>query len=154
MLKIFAGISFIQGSFFALVGALVLGNIESIAIRTGITAEHPFLQAFRYEETFLFLTIIGTVMVSSLAAIWLGLKFSHDAVGAIYRMKKDLKIMTTKKQLFKLKLRRNDYFKDFEMTFNDMVSAVAPHAQFEQHDDDDMDGLTPVPEVSWKNKNH
>ena len=132
MLKVFAGISMIQGAFFALVGYGLIDSVKSTAMRSGIEAGHPFYEAFRIDETYIYLMVIGGVTVATVAFVWLGLKWTHDAVGAIYHLKKDIEKMKEAKKLHRVKLRDNDYFKDFERSFNEMVAAVDPEAAFER----------------------
>lgn len=153
MLQIFAGISLFQGGLFALLGFGLLENIKAVATRAGINEGHPFYESLRMEETFVYVVVLGGVAATTIVFTWLGLKFSHDAVGAIYRMKKDIEIMTTKKQLGLLKLRRNDYFKEFENSFNEMVRTVKPHVQFEQnepHSDSDLEEPDNVEQIHKK----
>jgi hypothetical protein len=129
MLQIFAGITLFQGGVFALLGFGLLENVKSVAEKAGIKEGHPFYESLRMEETFVYVAILSGIAIASMVFVWLGLKYSHDAVGAIYRMKKDIEIMTEKKELGLLKLRRNDYFKDFENSFNELIKTVKPDAQ-------------------------
>ncbi len=137
MLKIFAGISLAQGGVFALLGYGLLENMKLIAEKAGIEKGHLFYESLKMEETFIYVVLLGGIGAVTVAFTWAGLKYSHEAVGAIYRMKKDIEIMTSKKDLSLLKLRRNDYFREFEYSFNQMVYAVKPHAQVLQKNSDD-----------------
>ena len=148
MLKIFAGISLFQGAVFGFVGFILLGNVKKVALQSGIVATHPFFEAFRMEETFVYVVVLGGTLLTMGIFTWLGMMYSHEAVGAIYRLKKDIEKMTTTKKLFQVKLRQNDYFKDFEETFNEMVVTIGPHMDF----DSDLDEFTPTPTAYITNK--
>ncbi len=141
MLKIFVGISAVQGALFAFIGFGLLSNIKNIALKSGIAESHPFFKALSMEGTFIYVVVLAGVFVTTMVFTWYGLKLSHDAVGAIYSLRKDMQKMAATKKLYQVKLRRNDFFKDFEVSFNEMVMAVSPHMDFEQ----DLDGLTPTP---------
>lgn len=131
MLQIFAGISIIQGAFFAVVGFGLIANIEKAAKRTGIDSTHPLFEALKTEHTFMNLIILGGILISMIVFTWLGLRYSFDCVGAIYHLEKDIQKMTSTKKLFQVKLRKNDYFKDFETSFNEMVQAVSASEPFD-----------------------
>ena len=147
MLKIFAGISLIQGAFFGVVAYGLINNTIALAFQSGITKDHPFMEGFSTEATYIYLVIFLAITISTMVFIWVGLKWTHDAVGAIYHLKKDIDKMATTKKLHQVRLRKNDYFKEFERSFNEMVVAVSPHAAFDENEPQ-PDEYTPTPEAS------
>lgn len=150
MLKVFAGISLIQGAFFGFVSYGMIANVKNVAFQSGLSKDHSFFVGLETEATYIYLIIMLAITISTLVFSWLGLQWTHDAVGAIYHLKKDIDKMATTKKLHKVKLRKNDYFKDFEKSFNDMVDSVSPHAEFEA--DADMDEFTPTPKPTTDTK--
>lgn len=124
MLLIFSGVSLVQGAFFAFASYSFMDHFKQVAIKSGIDATHPLFEKLRLEETFVYLFILLAVLIATLVFVYFGLKITHEAVGAIYRMKKDVEKMAEEKKLSKLSLRKNDYFKDFEKSFNNMVTVI------------------------------
>ncbi|MEM7646602.1 MAG: hypothetical protein AAF203_06820 [Pseudomonadota bacterium] len=124
MLMIFSGISLVQGAFFAFAAYGFMENMKSVALKSGIEKGSDFFEKLRLEETFVYLFILLAILIATLLFVFIGLRVTHQAVGAIYRMKKDIKKMQDEKKISHLSLRKNDYFKDFEKTFNDLVDII------------------------------
>ena len=83
MLMIFSGISLVQGAFFAFAAHSFMGSVKSVAMKAGIEESHAFFEKLRLEETFFYLLIMGSILVATLLFVYLGLKVTHEAVGAI-----------------------------------------------------------------------
>lgn len=125
MLKIFAGMSLLQGAFFFLAAHMVVLRLESMVSDGRIPASTTdFANLLKQHETFLYLMVLGSVMVSTMVFVYMGMRFSHDAVGAIYRMKKDLMQMTESNDIKRLNMRKNDYFKDVEEVINNLIDRL------------------------------
>ena len=62
--------------------------------------------------------------LSFLIFVFVGLRFSHNAAGALYRFKMDFQKMASDKKLFPIALRKGDFFKDVEEAFNEVVQAM------------------------------
>jgi methyl-accepting chemotaxis protein len=124
MLKIFAGMSLLQGGFFYLASYQIISHVEAIGSKSRLPADHTFYTEMKEQQTFLYLIVTLAILISTTLFVYLGMKFSHEAVGAIYRMKKDLETMTANGKVETLNLRKNDYFKDIENAFNDFITKV------------------------------
>ncbi len=124
MLMIFAGVSFLQGAFMFVASYSVINLIEKTALKSGLQSDHLFFELLNRDRTFLFLIVTSAVLISAVASILIGMRFTHEAIGAIYRMKKEFKTMVESKKIDFLNLRKNDYFKDVEVMYNDMIEEL------------------------------
>ncbi len=122
MLIVFAGISLLQGAFFFLGAHLVILKLEGMVENGRMPASQTeFAEILSHQQTFLFLMVLASTLITTVAFVYLGLRYSHDAVGAIYRIKKDVIQMTESGQIQKLSTRKNDYFKDVQEALNDFI---------------------------------
>jgi hypothetical protein len=125
MLKIFVGISLLQGAFFFMGAHMVMLRLEGLAGSDRLPATaSDFAAVLRTEQTFLYLMVLVSVLISTAVFVYLGLRYSHDAAGAIYRIKKDLVEMTEKGEVKRLNTRKNDYFKDVEEAINNFIDKI------------------------------
>ncbi len=124
MLMIFTGVSFLQGTFLFIASSVVIDRVEKTAAKSGIESNHLFFEMLNTDRTFLYLIVTVAVLISAIASILVGMRFTHEAIGAIYRMKKEFKIMINNKKIAFLNLRKNDYFKDVEASYNDMIEEL------------------------------
>ncbi len=76
-------------------------------------------------QEFYVISFIGIAFaISFLVFVVVGLRFTHGAAGALYRMKTELDAMKAQKALHHITLRKGDFFKDVESAFNEMVDEV------------------------------
>ena len=76
-------------------------------------------------QEFYVITFIGVAFVISfLVFVFVGIRFTHQAAGALYRMKTEFAQMKADKKLHHITLRKGDFFRDVETSFNEMVDEV------------------------------
>ena len=76
-------------------------------------------------QEFYVITLMGFAYVMSfLVFAVVGVRFTHSAAGALYRIKSEFIDMAAKKNLHYITLRKGDFFRDVEASFNDLVDKV------------------------------
>lgn len=84
------------------------------------------LDAVEMQEHFVFTFISIAFGISLLLFLFVGLRYTHQAAGALHRMKLEFESMKEKQVLHQITLRKGDFFRDVEDVFNDMVNSVSP----------------------------
>lgn len=78
-------------------------------------------------QEFYVVSFIGIAFaISFLVFIFVGIRFTHHAAGALYRFKQEFSSMRDNKDLHHVKLREGDFFRDVEQAFNELVDEVKP----------------------------
>lgn len=81
-------------------------------------------------QEFYVMTFIGAAfLISFLVFIFVGVRFTHKAAGALYRMKQEFEKMQEAKTLHTIKLREGDYFREVEDAFNSLAQSMEPAAK-------------------------
>ena len=123
-LAIFAFFGFFQ----ALVNYYVIywsfKQIQEAVVSSGEAVSQTIVDLVIMQE-FYVMTFIGSAfLISFLVFIFVGVRFTHKAAGALYRMKVEFEKMQQAKALHTIKLREGDYFREVEDAFNSLAESM------------------------------
>lgn len=102
------------------------GQIRDAAISSESGSAEQLAEMIQMQE-FYVVTFLGiTFAISFLIFVLVGVRYTHQAAGALHRMKLEFASMKEGKILHPITLRKGDFFRDVEGAFNEMVDAVSP----------------------------
>jgi len=64
------------------------------------------------------------LLASFLIFIFVGLRYTHNVAGSLHRLKSEFMEMKKNKKLHHVKLRKKDFFRDLENSFNQLVDEL------------------------------
>ena len=124
MLLLFGSIGVFQAvlAFFSF--RLIFSEMRNLVESFGLATPPEALDRLDQLQSYGLMFVVVVFVFTSLFTIYIAFRFSHDAVGAIHRVKLDLNRMTEKGEIGYIKLRESDFFQDLVKTFNQMVDKI------------------------------
>lgn len=118
------GFNFVLSGLFVYSAYRFFRQFEMMGRSAGFPPDHSFFNFIQRQELHLYTNMLWSLLFVTIVALIFGVIQSHKIAGPLYRLKLELKKMTTNKKLSNISFRQKDYFQDIPEEFNKMVESV------------------------------
>ena len=98
--------------------------MKSEAIELGLTIGHVFFEFLSQIKIDYIGFIIIAAVISSIIILIAGIFISHRIAGPLYRLNQHFKSTQNINDLQPVKFRKKDYFREVELSFNQMIEKI------------------------------